>query len=570
MSTQNVSLTPLGYTDVNDNVPNANYANQSPLLAYGNLSQYGERRTIIQFDVNSEISASKINSAVLNLGVRIATDHGAGGNGKLYYSSAFTYGYIFNDVTNNNFSSLVTQGVRTLKSNVMFSSSSFVSNQFDVTSAVANNINDGVLTLVIEGYAGLAWQIDASSIGLVINYEKPAEVLPVKPVVVSPNGTYENRQSSIKFEWIYKSQTHATQASATLEYRSGISCSYTVINVYSSNNYYTMPANTLNTGIYEWRLKTTDTDGKTSDYAYSSFTVIDRPSIPLITSIDNKCISTITWSSAEQVAYEIEIYKDNNLEYSKKISGAENNYKPNMFFSNTSYTIRIRVCNTYGLWSEWGSKIQTFTFTNPSKPIIIVSPYNHEIIIKSNIVGAMIYKSENNSDYIPISNIGEDGTYTDYKVASDSKYRYFVRNYADGYTDSDKQLGQITLKGVILQNELGYVNLRLSSSQFMNYNKSISTEKVINKFSGRQYGVSEFGEYREKSISLSVALLEDELAKLEELYYSNQVLVYRDFRGSKFHCVIENIGETQLTRNYYTLDLTIYQVDGREEINIYE
>lgn len=568
MATQNISLTPIGTTYTNANNPNTNYANQSPLLVYGSQSPYGECRAIIQFDVNSEISVSKINTAILNFGVRL-TDSASGREGKLYYSSAFTTGYVVGDITHNNFSSLITQGVRIPYLTISYSTS-FVNNQIDVTSVVTNNINDGVLTIIIEGYGAWPLQIDPSSISLVINYEKVAEVEPITPVIIAPNGTYENRSNQIKLEWIYKSQTQATQASATIEYRKGTSGGYTTINVYSSNNFYIVSPNTFNTGVYEWRVRTTDTDGKISDYAYSSFTVIDRPSVPLITNIENKCISTTTWSSADQVAFEFEVYKGNTLEFSKKVSSSANNYKPNIFFSNTTYTIRVRVCNIYGLWSEWGNKIVTFTFTNPPKPSIIVTTKNHEVVITSNVVGSIIYKSEDKSEYIPIGKIADNNMFIDYNIADSRMYRYYVRSYKDGYTDSDIQLAKVTIKGVILQNDKGYLNLRLSQNPFMDYNKTITSERVIKKYSGRRYGVVEFGDYIEQPITLSTTLTQEETTTLEELYNSNQVLVYKDFRGNKFYGVIHDINITQITKKYYNVNLTISRVDGSEEVSVYE
>lgn len=571
MAATNISLNPAGWAYTNANNPNTNYANQSPLLVYGYASEFGECRTVLQFNISSEVSVGKINSAVLNLGIRTATATGAASDGKLYYSSAFAYGYIYNSVTHNNYSSLITQGVRTLKTNVLYSSSSFISNQFEITSAVTNNINDGVLTIIIEGYGAWPLQVDTSSISLIINYEKPAEVEPVTPTIIAPNGNYENRQNPINFEWIFKSLTQATQASATLEYRKGTSGSYTTINVYSGNNYYTMPANTLDTGIYEWRIKTTDTDGKTSDYAYSSFTVIDRPAVPLITNIDNKCISKITWSSAEQNAFEIEIYKGNNLEYSKKISGPENNYKPNMFFANTTYTIRVRVCNMYGLWSEWGSKIHTFTFTNPPRPVITVTTSNTDIIIKSNTVGSILYKSDDNINFIPIYKFDDSKTYIDYFVASNKVYRYFVRNYADGYTDSEKQVAQVKIKGIILQNDEFRVNAVNSSEPYMPFDENLSVNKTINYYTGRVFGVLESGEHQTRTITREILVDELQYHTLNQLYLSATPSVYRDNKANLFRCDIDKLYfKNAVLDTKYSISVTVNQIDYIEEINIYD
>lgn len=571
MAATNVSLSLIGWTYTNSNIPNTNYANKSPLLAYGSQSQFGECRTILQFDVNSEISASKINSAVLNYSVQIATNAGTGKDGKLYFSSAYTHGYIYNSVTHNNYSSMVTQGVRILKSDVSFSSTSFISNQVEVTSAVANNINDGVLTLVIEGYAGWPLQINPNTISLVLNYEKPAEVLPVPPVITAPNGTYENRQSVIKFQWIYKSQTQATQASVSLEYRNSTSGAYTTININNANNFYDMPSNSFNEGVCEWRIRTTDTDNKTSEYAYGSFTVIDRPSVPIITNIENKCISTITWSSANQTAFEFEVYKGNDVEFSKKISSSANNYKPNIFFANTAYTIRLRVCNSYGLWSEWGSKIYTFTFTNPTKPSIIVSPKNSDIIIRTDTEGSILYKSSDNINFTPIYKFTDTKEYRDYNIADDKKYKYFVRKYDAGYADSDNQVAQVSINGIILQNDEFCVNAVKSSDTYMNFTESLSVDKVINYYTGRVFGVLESGEHQDRAITRDILIDESQYGTLKQLYLSAMPVIYRDNKGNLFRCDLGKPSfKNAVLNTKYSISVTVKQIDYTEEINIYD
>lgn len=566
MAMTNTTLTLLGSTFTNSASPNTNYAYSNPLIISQSYSSQGECKTILQFSISNVIKSSKINSAALNFNLKIL---GVTGNGlskvTVKHSAAVTNGYVYSSVTHNNFNSLVAQSAKE-STECKAGQSNYNSNQIDVTSSIANNMQDGILTIVLESLY-IAMEIDPNSITVSVNYE---EVEPIVPTITSPNGTYENRSNDIKFEWIYKSQTEATQASATIEYRHGTSGVYTTVNVYSSNNYYVMSANTLYDGIYEWRVRTTDTDGKTSDYSYGSFTVIDRPSVPIITKIDNKCISTITWSSTDQIAFEIQVYKGDVQEYSKKVSSSANNYNPNMFFSSNTYTIKLRVCNIYGLWSEWGNKIVTFTFTNPPKPTVTVTTKNYDVVIKSNVIGAFVYKSEDKRDYIPVGKIGENYSFMDYNVADSRMYRYYVRSYENGYTDSDIQLAQVSIKGVMLQNDKGYVKLRLSQNMFMDYNKSISAEKVINKYSGRQYGVAEFGDYRECSISLSVALTQDELNDLNDLYFNNEILVYKDFRGNKFYCVIENINITQIISEYYNVDLVVHRVDETEEVSVYE
>lgn len=576
MASNNTSLVPSGYTYTNSWKPTTNYANMSPIEICGSsFSLHGESKIILQFNVPSIVIGSKVNSATLNFSIQALWDSSQTPASDLtlvypmYYSSAITNGYVYNSITHNNFTTLISQGTKT-----QFKSFSgeqhYNSNQIDITSVVANNINNGILTIILEGYQSYqSQQINASSISLAISYEA---VEPVTPLVVGPNGTYENRKKNIMFEWIYKSQTEATQESAEIGYKASSISLYTTVNVYSSDNFYSLPANALNSGVIEWRVRTTDSDGKISDYAYGSFTVIDSPAVPIVTTIENKCISNISWSSADQVAFEIEIYKGNNLVYSKKSASSSNIYKPNMFFANTTYTIKLRVCNIYGLWSEWGSKIYTFTFSNPSPPIMLVTQGNNVITIKTDTVGSILYKSKDNGvNYIPIYKFDDSKEFIDYKVANDKIYKYFVRKYEDGYADSKIQIAQVSIKGIILQNDIEVVTAELSSDTYIPYSESLYTEKALNNYVGRVYPVCEFGEHIERTITRNFLLDKNNYGTLQSIHTSFTTVMYRDSFGNMFPCSIDVVpGENAIMNTMYSVSVTLTQIDEQEEISVYE
>lgn len=576
MASNNTSLLPSGYTYTNSWKPTTNYANISPIEICGSsFSLHGESKIILQFNVPSIVIGSKVNSATLNFSIQALWDSSQTPVSDLtlvypmYYSSAITNGYVYNSITHNNFTTLISQGTKT-----QFKSFSgeqhYNSNQIDITSVVANNINNGILTIILEGYQSYqSQQINASSISLAISYEA---VEPVTPLVVGPNGTYENRKKNIMFEWIYKSQTEATQASAEIGYKASSISLYTTVNVYSSDNFYSLPANALNSGVIEWRVRTTDSDGKISDYAYGSFTVIDSPAVPIVTTIENKCISNISWSSADQVAFEIEIYKGNNLVYSKKSASSSNIYKPNMFFANTTYTIKLRVCNIYGLWSEWGSKIYTFTFSNPSTPIMLVTQGNNVITIKTDTVGSILYKSKDNGvNYIPIYKFDDSKEFIDYKVANNKIYKYFVRKYEDGYADSKIQIAQVSIKGIILQNDIEVVTAELSSDTYIPYSESLYTEKALNNYVGRVYPVCEFGEHIERTITRNFLLDKNNYGTLQSIHTSFTTVMYRDSFGNMFPCSIDVVpGENAIMNTMYSVSVTLTQIDEQEEISVYE
>lgn len=577
MASNNTAILPSGYTYTNSWKPTTNYANISPIEICGSsFSLHGESKVILQFDVPSIVSSSKISSATLNFNIKALWDSsqtpGSSDLALQYYinySSAIAQGYVYNAITHSNFSSYITQGVKT-QIKIRSGELSYYSNQIDITSIVANNINGGILTIVLEGaMAAQSQQINASSISLGISYEA---VDPVTPLVVLPNGTYENRKDNIKFEWMYKSQTEATQASAELGYKSSSSSSYTTVNVYSSDSYYTLLANTLNTGVIEWRVRTTDSDGKVSDYAYGSFTVIDSPAVPIVTNVDNKCIGNIKWSSADQVAFEIEIYKGNDLVYSKKVPSSGNSYKPNMFFANTTYTIKLRVCNMYGLWSDWGSKVFTFTFTNPSQPTMLVTQGNNVITIKTDTVGSILYKSKDNGvNYIPIYKFDDSKGFIDYKVANNIIYKYFIRKYVDGYTDSKIQIAQVSIKGIIIQSNNKVVKAVLSNEQFMPYSESLYVENALNNFVGRVYPICEFGEHIERTLTRKFLLDKTSYETLQSIHTSFTTVMYRDCFGNMFPCSIDVVqGENAIMNTMYNVSVTLTQIDEQEEISVYE
>lgn len=565
MSTQNVSLTPSGYAYTSPAYPNTNLSN-------GNIEISSANKVVLQFNISNSIVASKINTATLNLSYKLIPAPNQTFDidmvlvDGVYYSAAVTDGYIYNSVTHSNFNNLVTKSVSTFQ-RIKSGALSFFANQIDITSIVSNNVSNNILTIILEGSTSIdSFLID--TISLTLNYE---EVEPIEPLIIAPSGTYENRLNTIKFEWVYKSATASTQASATIEYRKGSSGSYTALTVYNENNYYDMPANTLSEGVYEWRIKTTDSDGKTSDYSYSSFTVIDAPAIPTITTVENKCISNITWSSTNQVAYEIEVYKGDNLEYRKQVSSYENHHKPNMFFTdNQAYTIRVRVCNIYGLWSQWGSKLQVFSFTNPTKPVINVSVVNNDIVITTDTLGSILYKSDGTT-FIPVHKFDDTNKFTDYCIASNVNYKYFVRSYADGYTDSNIISATTEIKGIILQNDNFSINAKKSDEQYTPYSDTLGVEKAVNMYSGRRYGVVDFGEHRSREITRDVLINESDYKVLSDAFLQGKTMVYRDSRGNLIHCLLNDLTFNNAVLDMmYKVSITVTQIEESEEISVYE
>ena len=168
----------------------------------------------------------------------------------------------------------------------------------------------------------------------------------LEPKTAVLDGSIVNR-----FRWQHIISTGTTQAAADLQSSADNATWETLGYVSGAELYYDVPANTFAAGQRYWRVRTYNTDnvaGTWSDAA--SFTVVAAPAAPTVSATQTPR-PLITWQATGQQGYQITVGShDSGL-----VFGVDNSYKLPIYLPDGAYTVRVRVQNQYGLWSEWGS-----------------------------------------------------------------------------------------------------------------------------------------------------------------------------------------------------------------------
>lgn len=448
--------------------------------------------------------------------------------------------------------------------------SSYATAVSDITPLFVNNVINGIFSVAVNlNGANLYTTIHGNSMSLpaqlTIEYE---DVLPGDPILIYPVEAYVNQDQQVKFKWAHNTESGAYQNGYELQWKKSTDESWTTLTSGTGlTNSYTAPAGTFPTGVMNWRCRTTDILSQVSNYSTSSFVVKGKPLAPVISDVKNDALTEIKWSASEQVAYESELYKDGVMILSNSRSTEENSYKPLIFLADGRYEFRIRIMNSYNIWSDWTSKVFTISTTKPIKPDIAVSVNGHVARIVLDAPG-YIYRVEDGKEKLIA--ISAEGTYEDYELNCNKRTGYFVRVYDVGYTDSNTVYVTTQFDGFIVTNGTDTVQITESTETFIPFYEESSKESELIYYSGREYPVIESGEFLQRVIKRTCSIDEDQYNKLLKVYHSNDNIIYKDNRGCRMNCHMSKPNRTNsFALGKYTTELTFTQID-RKDVSINE
>ncbi len=427
---------------------------------------------------------------------------------------------------------------------------------------------------------GPVWQISAR------NSTKPPMIrvtyedsLPDKPTVSSPIGMFVDSSKAIRFSWKYNSTVGDTQSKFDLSW-SVNGTTWTKITQATVNNFYDMPANTLPTGNIYWFVKTYNPNNEASpDSDVSVFYVTGAPVAPNIVNVStNTAKPVVTWGSASQQIYQLQLLKDNNVIYDtgNVASATTKTHKITDFLADGGYTVKLRVKNEYDLFSDWASFFFNIATNKPPKPQISLSQNQYNITALSSISSnqyLLLYRAKIDSDDFTCIAKSINSVLVDSTVESNKQYKYFVRAVSSTETYSDSEIKAISSPAINKSvfapvSDLGNIfEVKVNLNERPAKNITIGTPNTTNYFAGRKYPVAEYSEHLSKGVSLSFFIQDNaEYEQLLRIIYLKGIVLYRDSRR-KFH---GNISGMNTTDHYagYIISLTISQTDYTEGLEV--
>lgn len=320
---------------------------------------------------------------------------------------------------------------------------------------------------------------------------------------VSPSGIVIDATIVNRFSWKHIISTGTPQSKADLQWSADGTTWNTLATVTGENQYYDVPANKFTSGTKYWRVRTYNTDGTPSNWSdKAEFIAINAPSAPSIVIQSTGPRPRITWQTSEQEAYQLTL---SSGYASGTVYGTEKAWRSPVYLADGRYTIRVRVQNKYGMWSEWSAAALPVSHTE-GEAITLSASESHEAALTWQTAGSYdFYLIER--DGVAIARTTQK-QYVDHTSIGSATYR--VRGcYADSdnYGVSNSATAEILPEtNMICDLETGvWLEMRLSETQLRTNRASFSAGVSTVHLAGLAYPVEERSEQRDRALSVACA-----------------------------------------------------------------
>lgn len=320
---------------------------------------------------------------------------------------------------------------------------------------------------------------------------------------VSPSGIVIDATIVNRFSWQHIISTGTPQSKADLQWSADGTTWNTLATVAGENQYYDVPANKFTSGTKYWRVRTYNTDGTASAWSdKAEFIAINAPSAPSIVIQSTGPRPRITWQTTEQEAYQLTL---SSGYASGTVYGTEKAWRSPVYLADGSYTVRVRVQNKYGMWSEWSAAALPISHTE-GEAITLTATAGHEAALTWQTAGSYnFYLVER--DGVAIARTVQK-QYIDHTSIGSVTYR--VRgcyDESDNYGVSNSDTVEILPEtNMICDLETGvWLEMRLSETQLRTNRTSFSAGVSTVHLAGLAYPVEERSEQRDRALSVACA-----------------------------------------------------------------
>lgn len=320
---------------------------------------------------------------------------------------------------------------------------------------------------------------------------------------VSPSGIVIDATIVNRFSWKHIISTGTPQSKADLQWSADGTTWNTLATVTGENQYYDVPANKFTSGTKYWRVRTYNTDGTPSNWSdKAEFIAINAPSAPSIVIQSTGPRPRITWQTSEQEAYQLTL---SSGYASGTVYGTEKAWRSPAYLADGSYTVRVRVQNKYGMWSEWSTAALPVSHTE-GEAITLTVTAGHEATLTWQTAGSYdFYLIER--DGIAIARTTQK-QYVDHTSIGSVTYR--VRGC---YDESDNYGVSNTVTAEILPDTAMICDLESGTWQRLPLSETILRTNRISRtaaistvhLSGIAYPVAERTEFRDMAMQISCA-----------------------------------------------------------------
>lgn len=381
-------------------------------------------------------------------------------------------------------------------------------------------------------------------------------------IAVSPVGTIIDGSVSNTFYWEHVISTGTPQTAFDLQTSSDQSKWETLYSQSSANTSVDIPANTFTAGLLFWRVRTYSTDGSAGEWSEAaSVIVIAAPNSPTITVVRETPKFSIRWQQEGQQAFEVEL--DGNL--IEKRFGSKSSYEYYDCLAAGTHTIRVRIQNEYGLWSQWASAALSITNLEGS-PIHLNVIADNELILQWAATEQYdffeIYRNG-----IKIQTLSQNDYADNFAVGSVTFQVRGVHSDTGNYTMSNTVSANVSVPCIMIAsvNNPIWQKLNLSTGSLRSTSMSASRSVTYLHHVGAALPSAEIGEAVTMTYNLDCAFKTSDLeaAKAFEALLG-QLVCIKEPGGERYVGVLDSLSKENVRRLYRSYTATITLVDWEE------
>ena len=381
-------------------------------------------------------------------------------------------------------------------------------------------------------------------------------------VIVMPKNTILDGSTENVFRWEHSISTGTEQTAFDLQTSPDNKTWTTILNESTAAASAVVPENTLPGGNIYWRVRTYNADGVAGAWSdAAAVVVIAAPSAPGVTVVDNSPRFSVRWQQSGQQAYELQL--DGSIVTRR--FGAESFYKHEGYIASGSHTVRVRIQNQYGLWSDWGSAALSITNTEGAAITLAVT---------SGVTTRLSWSTDDAySKYLVYRNgtlIGESSLrqYTDHFALGEANYQVRGVYEATGYyTLSNVVAAYVDVPCIMIapvDNPL-WQKLKFSTASLRKTNVSASRAVTYQHYTGVSLPSAEVGEAVSMAYGLDCAFRSSDLsaaAAFEALL--GKLVCVKEPTGERYVGILDSFSKENVGKMYRRYNASITLVDWEE------
>lgn len=417
------------------------------------------------------------------------------------------------------------------------------------------------------GSGTMIWSIEVKDSTGAITSSGEYRLTTVEPlstaVALQPKNTSIDAANGIDFTWRHYIATGTVQTAADIQISDDGTTWTDLANPTGAAQTYHAAPGAVASGTHYWRVRTYNQDNAAGSWSASvTFASIAPPLAPSVMATAESR-PTVTWTAAEQQAYEIQIDSRNFGPF----FGQETGWRATVYLQDGSHNAKVRVQNAYGLWSAWGT--WTFTVANETDVTVTLTAESGDSPVLSWATTGtpapdrwLVYR-----DGELIANTTAQ-SYQDTTAAAGS-HEYQVRGIYDDdgtYTLSDTESASTIVAGALITDaQTGAV---IECPTVLEIDRVIRQAQSINvsfiHYAGAVWPTAEATVERDNSYNISPTWVSGQEPDLLSLL-GREVLVRDQYGGRVFGVLVRLTPEYRQTRIRITLQI---QQTGEPEVTL--